>query len=534
MGNSSPRNVQEPEKEAEPGSLRSAFNNLVRLNKVSDKIVRADEPDRIWDLVHTEVTSLAETDRVSVYLGSSEGNELEPWGGDQGDILPELKKNQEDVLQWARREGRVTPVPVQTEEDGEKTIFVIPLSSEEKFFGFVFADLSRSPKQVPKHLQQQIRFLANQAAAALNNLYLRNEVREQLEQNRQTRNRLRNILESINSGIIVIDSDGIVTQFNRNVTAILNVSAIELKDRSISDVLSGRMKQVVKEVIEEVENRGFTMERMVDQKLAGGEEIPVAVGGAPLTDESDRGQGIILLFRDMTASRELERLRKIDKMKSDFVANVSHELRTPLTSIKAYTDALKDMVEGEEKQEFLEVVEEESDRLLKLIDDLLNLSKIQSGEIDLERETFHMLELIEEVIANQQITTDDHELILEDETERDQVYADRSKIEEVLDNLIGNAVKYSPDGGDVVTRVDNDENYLRVSVSDSGIGLTEEEQEKIFDQFYRGATANRAQIQGTGLGLTITKNIIDSHGGEIDVESTEGEGTTFTVQLPLE
>jgi two-component system OmpR family sensor kinase len=234
----------------------------------------------------------------------------------------------------------------------------------------------------------------------------------------------------------------------------------------------------------------------------------------------------------MTASRELDRLRKLDTMKSEFVANVSHELKTPLTSIKAYTEALLDMATEEQMKAFLKVIDEESDRLLFLINDLLNVSRIQSGKIKMHFTLTPPRSIVDEILNISKVNSEKHKLVIEIADGLPEVMLDKEKLKEVMINLISNAIKYSPQGGDVNLRMKMDESNLRIEVQDHGIGIAKEHQSKLFEAFYRVDSSHTAAIPGTGLGLTIVKAITEHHGGRCWFESDVGKGTTFFLLIP--
>jgi signal transduction histidine kinase len=285
--------------------------------------------------------------------------------------------------------------------------------------------------------------------------------------------------------------------------------------------------------VEETFSQGFALERQVMQVTSSGLELPLAVSTSLLRDERGNVSGIIIILRDMTATKELERMRKLDQMKSQFVANVSHELRTPLTSIRAYTEALKDMAGDEMQRSFLEVIESESDRLLYLIEDLLNLSRIESGRLQLNLEMTAPSLIVEEIMGLSKLHSDKHRLMMEIEPDLPEMLMDKEKMKEVVINLVSNAIKYSPDGGEVRIKLYLDEGNLRLDVIDQGIGIPKEMRKKIFEQFFRVDSSMTAEIGGTGLGLAIVKSIVEAHGGVIKVESEVGKGSTFSVLLPV-
>lgn len=226
-------------------------------------------------------------------------------------------------------------------------------------------------------------------------------------------------------------------------------------------------------------------------------------------------------------------IRRLEKAKSEFVSMVSHELRTPLTSIHGFSEILtaKEM-EQEKKQEFYRIILNESERLSRLITNLLNLSKIEAG-IELNREMISVPNLVEEDMEFFQSQTDVHELRYLGTRHLPRIYGDKDRVHQVIKNLLSNAIKYSPDGGTVEVETGVEGKYVTIAITDHGIGIPPDELSRIFERFRRVERKEASGIGGTGLGLAIVKHLVDLHGGKMAVRSELGEGSTFTVFLPI-
>ena len=259
---------------------------------------------------------------------------------------------------------------------------------------------------------------------------------------------------------------------------------------------------------------------------------------------ADRAAVAIVHARLFQAEREAaealartnEELRELDKLKDLFVSGVSHELRTPLTSMLGYLELLREGEAGElsdEQQHFLEIVERNCQRLYHLIDDILFMSRLDSGRFELERASTDLRELVAERVESIRPAAEKERV----EVQLDicdaplQLWADRSRLAQVVDNLLSNGVKFTPEGGDVFVTVSSSGDTTRLEVRDTGVGIPEDDAKRLFERFFRASTAHN--IQGTGLGLSITKTIVEAHGGTISFQSSVGVGTTFTVDLPL-
>lgn len=253
----------------------------------------------------------------------------------------------------------------------------------------------------------------------------------------------------------------------------------------------------------------------------------------------ERQSAAAAIERERLLARERDqnvRLRDLDRMKDDFVASVSHELRTPLTSIRGYLELILDGEAGEvtdEQEQFLGIVQRNADRLLRVVGDLLFVAQVDAGKIALEPGECDLDALARESVDVARPAADEKEILLEVTTDSGRTLeADRARLAQVLDNLVSNAVKFTPPGGRVAIRTFRHRNEAVIEVSDTGMGIGAEDQERLFERFFRTRAASDRAIQGTGLGLAIVKAIVEAHGGTISVDSKVGEGTTFRVVLP--
>ncbi len=251
---------------------------------------------------------------------------------------------------------------------------------------------------------------------------------------------------------------------------------------------------------------------------------------APYQNIDDEPEGMVVVLQDVTKQQ------KLDQMRKEFVANVSHELRTPLTTVKGYAETLMDgaMEDQEVAAQFLQVIVSEADRMTDLVKDLLQLSRLDNKQVQLNTETIDLVETIQETVSaygldsiknGQEITQNYH---------RDQILieADSARVKQVFHNVISNAIKYNTAQGEIKITTRHHGDYTEVEVSDTGVGIPEEDLGRIFERFYRVDKARSGSMRGTGLGLSITKEIMELHGGEIWLSSTLGNGTTVTMYFP--
>jgi len=249
---------------------------------------------------------------------------------------------------------------------------------------------------------------------------------------------------------------------------------------------------------------------------------------APVRRREGATIGRILVLRDVTRESEAERMR------TALISNVSHELRSPLTSIKGYVETLLQggPWEPDEEREFLEIIASAADKLANLVDNLLDAAKTEAGVLTLEREPVRLERIAEQVVAQRRPLTPRHHLQVEAELGLPIADADPMRVEQVIANLVDNAVKYSPEGGPIIVRVRGGD-VLTVSVADRGVGISPEEAERLFERFYRVDSSLARATKGLGLGLSICKGLVEAHGGRIWVESAgPGQGSTFSSTLP--
>jgi signal transduction histidine kinase/putative methionine-R-sulfoxide reductase with GAF domain len=252
----------------------------------------------------------------------------------------------------------------------------------------------------------------------------------------------------------------------------------------------------------------------------------------PVRTPKNEYLGRLYVFRDVTQEREL------DRMKNEFVSMVSHELRTPLTSIKGYLDLLQTEQVGklnDTQREFLNIVKTNTDRLVQLINDLLDLSRIEAGRIELRPQALDLARLIQSVVETMhpQLRAKQQNVVLAVSPDLPPVWGDHDRVIQILTNLVSNAHKYTPPNGKITIAARASDAWARVDVTDTGIGLSQKDITQLFSKFFRAQNRTVQNIPGTGLGLAITRSLVELHGGQIWVESTPGQGSTFSFTLPL-
>lgn len=340
--------------------------------------------------------------------------------------------------------------------------------------------------------------------------------------------RLQTLIENMGSGLILIDGRGYINLVNRAYKETFEVDPSEYLYRLYYEAF--RHKEIIS-LVEEI----FMTEVKVRKQLL----LPLTIErrhfevyGAPIIGTNDEWKGIVLVFHDITELKKLEQMRK------DFVANVSHELKTPITSIKGFSETLLDgaMKDGQTLENFLSIILKESDRLQSLIQDLLDLSKIEQQGFKLNIQPVDIKEVLEDIIIILKGKAEEKNISLEFAAGNGFAYVsgDIYRLKQIFINLINNSIAYTPQDGFVKVSLDDIGGEVKISISDSGIGIEEEEIPRIFERFYRVDKARSRNSGGTGLGLAIVKHLVEAHHGYITVSSEVGKGTAFTVILNKE
>lgn len=368
-----------------------------------------------------------------------------------------------------------------------------------------------------------------QLAGAVNNLSVR--VEEAQESSDSERRRLDSVLSHMSDGVLATDRRGNVTIVNNMALQLLGVEHDdELIGKSIIDVLDIRHDYTVRQLVNSEQK-----EMILDMSNSGSNLILNAYF-SPIQRESGFVSGLVCVLHDVTSQQKEEQERK------EFVSNVSHELRTPLTSVKSYVEALSDGAwqDKEIAPQFLKVVQDETERMIRMINDLLSLSRMDAGTTKLNLEYVNINELFNYILNRFDM------IIKKEEDPKKKKYTierfftkkdlwveiDTDKFTQVIDNIMNNAIKYSPDGGVITARLLETHNHVIMSISDQGLGIPRKDLSHIFDRFFRVDKARSRKQGGTGLGLAISKEVVNMLGGQIWVDSVEGKGSTFYISLP--
>ena len=346
----------------------------------------------------------------------------------------------------------------------------------------------------------------------------------------QEKNRLSSVLSYMRDGVIATNRLGQITMINSTAQRLLNLDRETATQMSILDILDGENPYTYSELLSK------TPEIHLSRRDANDEFVTLRVNFALIRKESGFISGLVAVLHDATEQEKEERERRL------FVSNVSHELRTPLTSVKSYLEALDDGALNEEiAPNFIKVSLDETNRMMRMISDLLALSRIdnKSTQLNVEMINFtafmtYILNRFGQIKSQETNPGKSYEIIRDYPVNSIWVEIDTDKMTQVIDNILNNAIKYSPDGGKITVSMKTTDTQLIVSISDQGLGIPKKDLPLIFDRFYRVDKARSRAQGGTGLGLSIAKEIVKQHNGFIWAKSEYGKGSTFTIVLPYD
>ncbi len=418
-----------------------------------------------------------------------------------------------DIVSKLRiRNGIAVPLVIKQRDEEERIV-------QERVIGVAHACNKRYEQEFNQDDLRLLEMLGEQAAAVISNAQLYITLTEEKQ-------RIEDALESIRAGVIVISSEGSIRLMNRATCQLLNLPVDGYEGKQFAKVItSEEILKLLNETFNTHHEQSIEIE-LPDEQVFRAETSTVAGENGQLSD-------VVVIFTDITDIRHLER------MKTTFVSTVSHELRTPLTSIKGFISTLIDdteeLYDSRTRQEFYGIIDQECDRLTRMISDLLNVSRIESGRaLDMQISEINLRKLVRQVLNTQQQYTAEHKLINKVPEDLSTIEGDPDKVAQILDNLVGNAIKYSPEGGQVVVDAMDEGKMVRIDVTDEGLGVPQRHQDKIFDRFQMVDGDTRRQgIKGTGIGLYLVRHLAHAHGGDVKLTWSEmNKGSTFSVRLP--
>ena len=417
-------------------------------------------------------------------------------------------------------------------KEGIVSAAFVPIMAKNRFLGMMMVGSFRFHRFSDYEIEL-LKAFGSQIGSAVENAQLYDELNK-------GKRYIENLVDNAGDVILATDVEDRILNWNRGAEIIMGYTKEEMIGSHLSTLLAAEHFDDLARIRNKVATTGPIRDLEVQSKTKDGRSVCLSLSVSPITDLEGKIVGFLRIAKDITEKKRYEeRLKELDELKSDFVSNVSHELRTPLTAIKGSVDNMLDGVTGllnEKQTRYLTRIKANSDRLARLINDLLDLSRIEAG-IRLHRVNTFLLPIARDVIETLRPVAAEKRIQIEvvPDAENLRAWVDTDRISEVLINLVGNSIKFTPPQGRVTI-------YLRgsggksveVAVADTGSGIPADQASRIFDKFYQINQAERQKTRGTGLGLAIAKALVEMHGGKIWLESAEGKGSTFTFTLPIE
>jgi PAS domain S-box-containing protein len=534
--------------------LAHRMEGLKRLRELSAQVVGATSP---WELCHVALAGLTpEVGARRAALGVVRENghlRLRAVAGFTDDDLAErMIKADEEVRTFlpmaALRAGKVIgigdldrqplsqPLRELADHMEVRACALVPLVSQGSFLGSQGTFLGllglfwTEPHPLDQEEEALLGLAGNQLAGALVALL-------RYEEAVRAAGEARAVFYAIADGVLLTDPTGRVTAMNRAMEALSGWTELEARGRPYGDILpvsddQGNLippgeRPLARAIAtgRPAGDQGFG----VNLESRSGRRVPVSASSAPVLDPRSRVMGAVDVVRDVSQERE------IDEVKSALISTVSHELRTPLTLVHGFAEllALRENMTPQRQRSAAAEILEASRRLGRLIDDLLSVSHMESGRLVIDPRPIDLACVVERVLSPFRAMAARHVLRAKLPAALPLVRGDPDKVEQVLTNLVGNAIKYSPDGGEVLVSVEHDTEFVQVNVRDQGIGMSPREMSQLFEKFYRVDRDEVRRAGGTGLGLYITKRLVEMHGGGIWAESWPGTGSVFSFTLPL-
>lgn len=573
--------------------LKALLNETKDLYRIGVALTSADKLEEVLNTLLLEALRAVNAPAGSIALYDEESDTLTL------KVVYGFSDDFSHIVQWKRRDGGMTdhilskriPTVISDIEtypfvdnrniikEGIKSIVAVPLFANDHTIGILYID-DFKPRNWTQREIEFITLLGIQAAYAIEKFRL-------IETISKTQNYLKNVLDNSADIIITTDTEGKIVEFNRGASRILGYSKDEIIGTK-AEKLWVRPEQR-QDILKILEKEGYVSNYETQLITKSGQIIDVSLTLSYILSSQKGILGTVGISKDITEKKKLERaieernlelrelnekleakviertrelekanreLERSNRLKSQFIATMSHELRTPLNSILGFSELLMDEVFGtltEKQKKYANNIYSSGSHLLQLINNILDIAKIESGKMELYYEAFSVRNAISEVetVIKPLSEKKKQNLVVVVDNNISIIKADKVKFKQILYNLLSNAVKFTPDGGSIFLEAElldsdnisyfvknlgicpNNENCLKISVTDTGIGIKKEDHEKIFSEFEQVDSSFSRRYEGTGLGLALTKKLVELHGGEISVESEEGKGSKFTVILPL-
>ena len=446
-------------------------------------------------------------------------------------------------IKWVCKEGRVSIIPNENQQQNDPSMVLVPLISGKQEMGALLIFLKLLSNDLTPRLIDLLFLLGSQVAVSLENAYLYQDMALQNQAIGNMKSFLENSLESMADGIIAIDLENKISLFNHSSSKYLGLSPVQAIGSKIHQLFSPEFASFLDQALAATYSSGSFESEFEYQNPNNGKKVLLGIRFSVLKNSQKEFIGAIAICRDMSEQQEIIHLRRLDQLKDEFISTVSHELCTPLTSIKSFTEILLNMDDqiSETQSEFLEIVAKETNRLIVITNDLLDLSRMNQGDFKIRLETINIQNVLNESLNLTQIMADSKKIKIDTNLDKELLFVegDFNRLIQVFVNLISNGIKFSSEKSTIkiwskplsMKHFGDSEDFLQIIIEDNGIGIPLKYHKTIFEEFKQFSHDSATKPEGSGLELSICKKIIEMLGGNIWVESKKNVGSTFYFTL---
>lgn len=510
--------------------LREAFDSLANYQKALDELNFAVNEEEILSFSKEALKSGLGALDCDIYLKSVN---LEQGYYNLKNKTEVLNPKILEMIKWCISNKHISCLPKELLIHSDKSTVLCPLMARNSDIGVVAIHMPFNEECYSEHIRVMMRLFSLSLSTVLENLRMRLALKDAMT-------RFSMILESVPHAIVTTDLDGIISTLNTAAEVLFDIMQIEALEESYNTVFKPNVADVIKRLISNQKNREGDLELEVTHKLSEETEITLAIAISPLMNGQKEISGYVFICRDISLSQEVAKLRQLDHMKNEFISLVSHELRTPIAAIMTYTESL--MMEGmvetdEERTEFYQTIYSESERLTRLVNDILDLTKMESGKLDYQFADTDVMKIAKNSVMQSTAMAEKQGLYLKLEEPTEElplIRADGDRLTQVYLNVLSNAIKFTDEGGITVSHsLINNGDQIQIAIKDTGHGIDPANYSRIFNKFEQ-IEDMKHHSAGTGLGMPICKQIVeDGHGGKLWFESELGKGTTFFITLDV-
>lgn len=508
--------------------LKEYIKQLEELYNLSETISRTSDLDKVYEEILKSIKKILKVDKVSILLFDPTGVlKFKAWTG----LSDKYREAAADHSHWEKSKKKIQPILVPDITKDKSLAHIKAALLKEDIRSLAFFPLILKNIVIGKFMiyyQKPHTFSGEEVNLAQ---IIGKHISFVINKRRMSED----FLNGIADGITIQDPSGRLIFANRSAALASGYSSVEEMLKEPAKWLTYfelRDDRGKKFKLENLPGRkaileGTTAEEMINYKnLTTKESRWALVKSSPIFDELGETQYAVNIVHDVTERMELE------KRKDEFISTASHELKTPIATLKGFTQILEKHNLDDTTKYYLSKMSHQITRISKLVEDLLDVSRIQSGKLPLEKEEFDVVSLIKETANNIQLITGSHKVVVESESQQVVIYADKYRIDEVINNLVSNAIKFSPQEDKVIIKTKLNRKQIIISIKDFGIGISKRDIKRIFEPFFQASNKIRQSFSGLGLGLYISSQIVAQHQGKIWVESEKGEGSTFYFSIP--